>query len=174
MYNKLFEWVLREADDLNEKSPLSEARRIARHALSQNIVENTVIEFTEENYRKELGGEIDTPLGKVKMSINNWGGGTKNSFQKMNDKAGRQDDIFKTKETLIGPSIIIKILDFENRYMYAKVFDDSALGGKERQIFYSIVDNNTVITNFNREHLRIRDFVKKFITSPKNLHWYKR
>ena len=74
---------------------------------------------------------------------------------------------------MINPSIIIKVDGYTKRYIYAKVFDDSSLGGKERQVFYVIVDDEIVISNFNRDHLRIRNFVKKFIKSSENLFWYK-
>ena len=96
--SQLFELVLREMvnNSSNDKSPLSKARGIARKVLGLNITKNEIIDFTKENYEKELGGEIQTPLGNVKMSNSNWGGGTKNAFQKMNDKIGRKEDLFKT------------------------------------------------------------------------------
>jgi hypothetical protein len=175
----LFKRILREADDSmenNEQPPLSKTQKIARYTLGSpaNIIKNEAMEFTEENYRKELGGEISTPLGNVKMSEDNWGGGAKNSFQKMSDKPNRKKDIFKARWALEDPSIIIKLSDFQDRYMYAKVFDDADLGGKERQVFYAIVDNSAVIRDFNRERLRIRNFVGKYIASPENLFWHKK
>jgi hypothetical protein len=142
--------------------------------LTTNITKNEFIEFTEENYREELSGNIKTPLEIVEMSENNWGGGTKNAFQKMNDKSGRKEDIFKTKKTLTDPSIIVKAVEYNNRNVYAKVFDDLSRGGKERKIFAVIVDNRIVISNYNINHLRIREFVDKFITSPESLVWFKK
>jgi hypothetical protein len=173
--NRLFERILREVEEtpeMKELSPLSKARKNARVSLGQNITKNQIITFTEENYRNELGGEIVTPIGNVKMSDSNWGRGTENSFQKMDDKS-RQDNIFKTKQSLTDPSIIIKVKGYTDRYIYAKVFDDSSLAGKERQVFYSVVDNGLVISNFNRDHLRIRDFTGRYITSPESLIWLK-
>jgi hypothetical protein len=174
----LFERVLREADNnevaVNGSSPLSQTRKTARDALGLNITKNQIILFTEENYKRELGGDIKTPVEVAKMSETNWAGGTEGAFQKMNDKSGRQEDIFKVKTTLTDPSIIIKTANYNNRNLYAKVFDDSSFGGKERQVFSVIVDNGSVISNYNRDHLRIREFVNKFILSPENLIWSKR
>jgi hypothetical protein len=38
--------------------------------LSSNIVPNEVIDFIRENYDKELGGEVKTPIGNVVMGKN--------------------------------------------------------------------------------------------------------
>lgn len=80
-----------------------------------------------------MGGEAPAPLGGAKAPENDWGGGAKNSFQKMSDKPDRKKGVFKTRKALEDPSIIIRPSGFQDRRMYAKAFGEADLGGKERR-----------------------------------------
>jgi hypothetical protein len=171
----VFDRILRETEEnqglIDQKSPLSQARKIERDALSSNIVENEIIPFTRENYTKELGGTLKTPIGNVVMGQNIYKGG--DAFEKMAAHTDRQNDIFKVKTTLRDPSIIIKSPRYQNGCIYAKVFDDSMVKGKMRQIFSVIVDNGKVISSYGEDHARIRTFVDSNIISPESLIWPK-
>jgi hypothetical protein len=154
----------------NTKSPLSQAREKARNALSSNIVPNQIIEFTRENYDKELGGTQETPIGNVVMGKNVYKGG--DFFSKMEAKTegkDRRKDICQVKTTITTPSIIIKVQNYENRYIYGKAFDDTEDGGKEKQVFSVIVDNGTAISSYGEDHANIREFVYKNLTTAESL-----
>jgi hypothetical protein len=116
---------------------------------------------------------LNTPIGNVVMGQNVYKGG--DVFEKMkaktNEKHNRENDIFKIRTTLTKPSIILRTLRYKNGLIYAKVFNDTETGGKGRQVFSVIVVEGDVISSYNEDHARIRDFVDSNITSPEHLIW---
>jgi len=102
MYNELFEWVLREAKEIDKTSEILEEIKIRiENKLIEMAVEMEFVPFNMENYNNLLGNGVNSPCGYIEFG--------ENQFLKLKgkDNGGRQNLIWAIRQTIEDPIVII-------------------------------------------------------------------